>query len=92
MILAIELTSEQEEQFRLGIAQHDKSQIRDALTLAVNDYIESMMPVPVVSISRAEWERALSELDEFLASALPKDAPVLSDYALSREGIYGDHP
>ena len=92
MVLAIELTPEQEERFRKGVAQHDKSQIRDALALAVNDYVESMMPAPSASISRDEWEQALDELDEFLASVLPKDAPVLSDYAISREGIYGDHP
>lgn len=92
MILSLELTPEMEARYREGVAQHNKAQVREALVLAVEDYVESMMPFPPAPLSPDEWEQALDDLDAFLASVLPKDAPVLSDYAISREGIYGDHP
>lgn len=38
-------------------------------------------------LSNEEWERLLDEM----ADTAPPDAPLLSDYAVSREGIYEDH-
>ncbi|MBI4670947.1 MAG: hypothetical protein HY741_04660 [Chloroflexi bacterium] len=92
MVLSIELTPELEERFREGVALHDKSQVRDVLALAVDYYVESMMFTPPSPITEDDWDQVLDELDAFLDSILSDDIPVLSDYALSREGIYGDHP
>ncbi len=38
-------------------------------------------------LSDEEWERLVDEL----ADTVPPDAPLLSDYDVSREGIYRDH-
>ncbi len=38
-------------------------------------------------LSNGEWERLADEL----ADIAPPDAPLLSDYDVSREGIYRDH-
>ena len=38
-----------------------------------------------------EFERLADELADFVEKYLPPDAKPLSDYAMSREGIYEDH-
>ena len=38
-------------------------------------------------LSNEEWEKLVDDL----ADTAPADAPLLSDYAVSREGIYRDH-
>jgi antitoxin ParD1/3/4 len=38
-----------------------------------------------------EFERLADELADFVEKHLPPDAKPLSDYAMSREGIYEDH-
>ena len=42
-------------------------------------------------ISNEEFERLADELADFVEKHLPPDAKPLSDYAMSREGIYEDH-
>ena len=38
-----------------------------------------------------EFEQAADELADYIENNLPPDAKPLSDYAMSREGIYEDH-
>lgn len=38
-----------------------------------------------------DFERLAEELADFVEMHLPPDAKPLSDYAMSREGIYADH-
>jgi len=38
-----------------------------------------------------EFERLADELADYVEKHLPPDAKPLSDYAMSREGIYEDH-
>ena len=42
--------------------------------------------------SDEEFERLTAELADYFEKNLPPDAEPLSDYAMSREGIYEDHP
>ena len=42
-------------------------------------------------LSDDEFERLADELAEYVEKNLPPDAKPLSDYAMSREGIYEDH-
>jgi hypothetical protein len=44
------------------------------------------------SLSDEEFERLADELADFVEKNMPPDAKPLSDYAMSREGIYEDHP
>ena len=39
-----------------------------------------------------EFEKLADELADYFEENLPPDAKPLSDYAMSREGIYEDHP
>lgn len=39
-----------------------------------------------------EFEKLAEELADYFEKNLPSDAKPLSDYAMSREGIYEDHP
>lgn len=41
--------------------------------------------------NKEEFERLADELADFVEKSLPLDAKPLSDYAMSREGIYEDH-
>ncbi len=38
-----------------------------------------------------EFEKLADELGDFVEKNMPTDAKPLSDYAMSREGIYEDH-
>ena len=42
-------------------------------------------------LSDADFERLADELADYVEKHLPPDAKPLSDYAMSREGIYEDH-
>lgn len=42
-------------------------------------------------LSDNEFERLADELADYVEGSLPPDAKPLSDYAMSREGIYEDH-
>ncbi len=42
-------------------------------------------------LSDDEFERLADELADYVEKSLPPDAKPLSDYAMSREGIYEDH-
>lgn len=44
------------------------------------------------SLSDEEFEKLADELADYFEKNLPPDAKPLSDYAMSREGIYEDHP
>ena len=92
MVLAIELTAEQEERFRNGIAEQDEVQIRDALAHAVDDYLQSLMRFVPPKLTEQEWDKFADELVELVDANIDPQSPVLSDYALTRESIYGDHP
>ena len=39
-----------------------------------------------------EFEKLADELADYFEKNLPPDAKPLSDYAMSREGLYEDHP
>lgn len=43
------------------------------------------------SLSVDEFERLADELADYVEAHMPPDAKPLSDYAMSREGIYEDH-
>ena len=43
-------------------------------------------------LSHKEFEAALQRLDALVKKFAKPDAQPLSDYAMSREGIYEDHP
>jgi antitoxin ParD1/3/4 len=91
LTITLDLSPEEEEALRRSIRRRDIENIRqllvDALEPAIEDLLQDSAPV-----SMKEWDVLADELIEYVAAHRPDDAPPLSDYAISREGIYEDHP
>ncbi len=88
MTLTLDLSPEVESQLRQIIARHDAAAAKRLLADALAPIVETLLHQPVGPPSSAEFQ---AKLDRLVTEA-GKDLPVLSDHAVSREGIYGDHP
>jgi hypothetical protein len=86
MTITLKLTSEQEHRLRAGAAQQDAQTVREVLLQAVDSTVERLLSTPV----QPKDNRLPALLDEI--AAVLHDAPALSDEAVSRAGIYADHP
>lgn len=87
MTITLNLSPEQEQRLRAGTAHQDAQAVREILLQAVDSTVRELLS----SSGRPTETRDLSALLDEIATIL-KDAPVLPDEALTREGIYGDHP
>jgi hypothetical protein len=87
MTITLKLSSEQEHRLRAGAAQQDAQAVREVLLQAVDSTVETLLHTSV----RHPQAGAFSTLLDKIAAELP-DAPALSDEAVSRAGIYADHP
>jgi len=86
MTITLELTNQQKHRLAEGARRRDAALVRQVLVQAVEPAVERLLdrrkqPTP-------EARRAI--LSELAASL--SDAPTLSDDAVSRGGIYSDHP
>ncbi len=88
MTLTLDLSPEVETQLRRIIARQDAAAARRLLADALAPIVDTMFHQPAVPTSGAEFR---AKLDRLVTEA-GEDLPVLSDQAVSREGIYGDHP
>ncbi len=88
MTLTLDLSPEIESRLRQIIARRDAAAARRLLADALAPVVETLFHEPVAPANSAELS---AKLDRLVAEA-GKDLPVLSDHAVSREGIYGDHP
>lgn len=86
MTITLNLSSEQERRLRAGTAQHDVQTVRNVLLEAVEATVEGLLQVPA-----QPKPGQLSALLEKVAAEF-HDAPPLSNEAVSRAGIYADHP
>jgi len=80
MAITLELPPEEEQNLR----RRAEMAGQDVTTYLLQNVGLGAVPPP---LSDEEWERLADEL----ADTAPPDAPLLSDYAVSREGIYRDH-
>lgn len=87
MTITLKLTPEQENRLRAGAAQQDVQTVREILHQAVDSTVEGLLRS---SLHRPSVH-TLSALLDRIASEF-HDAPALSDEAVSRAGIYADHP
>ena len=82
MSITIDLAPEEEQNLRWQAELVGKD---------ISAYVQEAMRNMIVSkqppIANDEWEKMLEEF----GNTAPLDAPLLSEYAVSREGIYGDH-
>lgn len=86
MTITLKLSSEQERRLRAGAAQQDAQTVREILLEAVEPTVEGILRTSV----RPKPNMLPALLDKIAAEL--HDAPPLSDEAVSRAGIYADHP
>ncbi len=60
--------------------------------LALESLQATFVPPDEAPLSDEEFEALVNELDEAVAEAGGDKIPPLPDHALTRDGIYGDHP
>ena len=64
----------------------------ERLFLEIPDDTEEVLTVNNSQLSLEEFEALADELGKKFMEYVGPDFPPLSDYAMSREGIYEDHP
>lgn len=87
MTITLTLSPEQEHRLRAGAAQHDAQAVREILLQAVDSTVEGILRAS----GKPPGPGELSALLDKIAADL-RDAPALPDEALSRDGIYAEHP
>ena len=88
MTITLELPPETESRLRQVVARRDAESLRCLLAEAVAPTVEALLAEPPEPrLSNEEFNALLDELAKCAG-----DVPTLSDYAVSREDIYGDHP
>ncbi len=93
--ITFELSPELEEKLRDTIARKDAESTRQLIAEALVPTVEALLQKPREPISLEEFDQITAELDALndeIAANHGGSLPVLSDYAVSREGIYEDHP
>jgi hypothetical protein len=87
MTITLQLSTEQERRLEEGTKRRDEALVRQVLLQAVDAAIAGLLARPEAQVSPQDFRDHLRQLAEEFA-----DAPTLSDEAVSRAGIYGDHP
>lgn len=87
MTITLKLSPEQEHLLRAGAAQQDAQAVREILLQAVDSTVEGLLRTS----TRRPTTRTLPALLDKIAAEL-RDVPAVSDEAVSRAGIYADHP
>ena len=87
MTITLELSPDQEHRLRAGAAQRDAQAVRKILLEAVDSTVEGLLRT---SGERPRATTLPALLDKIAAGF--RDAPALPDEAVSRAGIYADHP
>jgi hypothetical protein len=82
MTITLEFPTEEAE-----ILRRQAERVGKELSVYVHNTMASMIVPQRPPLTNEEWERLADEA----ASIVPSNVPPLSDYAVSRESIYGDH-
>ncbi len=92
MTITLEIPHDIEMQIRENAARGNADAVRHLLIEALGPTVEALIRSHISSqLSNEEFETLADQLaDEFIEYVGP-DCPPLSDYAVSREGLYEDH-
>lgn len=90
MTITLELTEEQERGIVESAGHRDEVTLRQILTQALEAVIEKLMGEPREELGQAQFEALADQLAVSFAAS--SEGLPLPDEALSRAGIYGDHP
>ena len=90
MTITVYITPDIEKQVQENISLGDTDAVRRLLVEALEPTVDALMNNKS-QLSAEEFEIMLDRLAEKFMEYVGPDVPPLSDYALSREGIYEDH-
>jgi hypothetical protein len=91
MRIAVDIPPPFENDLREAIARGDESKLQQVLLQVVRPTVESMLGRAPAKLSDEQFESLADELADELEGFLGPNAPLLSDEAISRTGLYGDH-
>jgi antitoxin ParD1/3/4 len=92
MTITITLSAEQERHLRAGTARHDAEAVRQVLLGVVDSTVEDLLQRRSTASPETDFEALADRLADQFASTVPDDHHPLSDEAVTRDGVYGDHP
>ena len=92
MKITLELSPAVEAQLRESAARRDVDTVRRLLVEALTPTVEALLRETPGELTNAEFATLADQLADELTACLGPNVPSLSDYAVSREGIYEDHP
>ena len=92
MTITLELSIEQERLLRESAASADAAAMRQVLLQAIESTIENLLRLSAEATSAPDFEALADRLAERFAASTTSDHRPLPDEAMTREGIYGNHP
>jgi antitoxin ParD1/3/4 len=92
MQITLELPPDVEVQLRESVIHGDVEAVRRLLTEVLTPTVEALLQEVPAGLTEVEFEAVADQLADELAADCGPNAPSLSDYAVSRKGIYEDHP
>ena len=92
MQITLELSSDIEVRLRESVAHGDPEAVRRLLAEVLTPTVEALLQEIPAELTEATFEAVADQLADELTADLGPNASSLSDYAVSREGIYKDHP
>lgn len=90
MTITVYIPPDIEKELNENISNGDKDAVRYLLVDAIEPTVDGLMNENL-PLSVEEFEAKLDQLTDKFMEYVGQDFPPLSDYALSREGIYEDH-
>jgi len=92
MKITVELTPDMEAVLREKVARRDGAAIRSMLATLLTPTVEALLQQHPAEPNDAAFEALADQLADQLVALQGANAPPLSDYAVSREGIYEEPP
>jgi antitoxin ParD1/3/4 len=92
MQITLELSPDIEVQLRESVAHGNADAVRRLLVELLTPTVEALLQEKPVEITDTEFEAVADQLADELTVSLGSNVLSLSDYAVSRAGIYEDHP
>ncbi len=92
MTITLELPPHLEAQLREKAARQDALGVRRLLAEAAAPLAERLLQEAASALSDGEFERLADQLADAFGAAVDQPAPALSNEAVSRAGIYREHP
>lgn len=92
MTITLELPPEVQARLQAKLAHRDAKSMRQLLADAFAPTVEALLQQTPNQMNEDEFEAVADSLADEFAASLKSNTPALSDYAVSRAGIYEDHP